>query len=217
MTAAFGFSSFQFLITAAVWTVALSAIAFAGGAITGLILALMRLYGPWWLRATIALVIQLIQAMPLLVLLMLSYFGLSALGFNLPAFVAASVSLIIFASVFLAEIWRGCIQSIPHQQAVAADALALTALQKMRHVILPQALRISVPPTVGFLVQIIKNSSVTSLIGFVELTRAGQLVSNATFQPLQAYLLVALIYFCICYPLSHFAHMLDLGKVNLHA
>jgi polar amino acid transport system permease protein len=141
--------------------------------------------------------------------LFMSYYGLSLFGLELPPFLAASASLAIYASAYLAEIWRGSIESVPYQQWEASSSLALTRPQQYRYIILPQAVRISLPPTVGFLVQLVKNTSIVSVVGFVELSRAGTLVSNATFLPFQVFSLVAAIYFTICFPLSRLSRHLE--------
>ncbi|TGT79178.1 amino acid ABC transporter permease, partial [Mesorhizobium sp. M8A.F.Ca.ET.161.01.1.1] len=114
----------------------------------------------------------------------------------------AGASMTIYTSGYLAEIWRGCIQAVPKQQWEASESLALTRAQQYRYVILPQAIRISLPPTVGFAVQVVKNTSIASIIGFVELARAGQLINNATFQPLSVFVAVAILYLIVCYTLS---------------
>lgn len=88
-------------------------------------------------------------------------------------------------------------------------SLGLNYAQRLFYVVLPQAFRIAVAPTVGFLVQLVKNTSLTALIGFVELTRAGQIISGATFAPLPVYLTVAAIYFVICFSLSELSHRLE--------
>jgi polar amino acid transport system permease protein len=115
---------------------------------------------------------------------------------------AAAIALTLFTSAYLAEIWRGCVESIPNGQWEASASLALNPLEQLRYVILPQALRIAIPPTVGFLVQLIKGTSIASIIGFIELTRAGQLIVNVTFQPMIVYPVVAVLYFVLCYPIS---------------
>lgn len=204
----FGWDSIHFLLYAAGWTLILSAMTFLVGGFFGLIFALLRTLGPKPVRAVIACYIQLVQATPLLIVVFIAFFGLSFLGLFFPPMIAAGLALSMYTTAFLADIWRGCIEAIPRQQWEAADALALTMPQKLRYVILPQAFKISLGPTVGFMVQIVKNTSVTALIGFVELTRAGQLLNNMTFQPFTVFLCVAAIYFAICYPLSYLSYRL---------
>lgn len=212
MIQSFGWTSIQFLIKGLWWTVGLSLITFVCGGILGLLFALGRSLGPRWLRWIIMGYIQLVQATPLLILLFLSFYGLSFLGFYFPPLAAAAISLTIYTTAFLADIWRGCIESIPRAQWEASDSLALSGTQTLRYVILPQAFRIALGPTVGFMVQVIKNTSVTALIGFVELTRAGQLLNNMTFQPFHVFLTVAVMYFALCYPLSWWSEKLKEQK-----
>jgi polar amino acid transport system permease protein len=153
--------------------------------------------------------IQAIQGTPLLGQLFVFYFGFSIFGYDVSPWIAAGAALSIYASAFLAEIWRGCVQAIPKTQWEASAALALSFLEQLRYVILPQALRIAIPPTVGFLVQLVKNTSLASVIGFIELTRAGQIVNGATFQPFVVYTCVAAIYFAMCFPLSLLSQQLE--------
>jgi polar amino acid transport system permease protein len=212
MIQSFGWQSVQFLLQGLTWTVGLSLMTFVFGGIFGLLFAVGRALGPRWLKLVIAGYIQLVQATPLLILLFLAFYGLSFLGLYFPPLIAATISLTIYSTAFLADIWRGCIEAIPRTQWEAADALALSGTQKLRHVILPQAFRIALGPTVGFMVQIVKNTSVTALIGFVELTRAGQLLNNMTFQPFHVFLTVAAMYFCVCFPLSRWSERLKERK-----
>ena len=198
-----------YLLEAARWTVLLSLIAFVGGALVGLPLALMRVSKVGLLRKLASAYIQLIQGTPLLIVLFLSYFGLGILGYKLIPLVAAGISLTLYAAAFLAEIWRGCIEAVPRTQWEASDCLGLSRAQQYVYVILPQAVRIAIPPTVGFMVQIVKNTSLASVIGFVELARAGQIVNNSTFEPFVIFTIVAAIYFALCYPLSLAARALE--------
>ena len=205
-----------YLVQAAQWTLLLSLIAFVGGGLFGAVLTLMRvsIFAP--LRWTARVYVYLIQGTPLLVLLFIAYFGVSHLGLDLPAIVAAGIALTLYAAAFLADIWRGAIEAVGRGQWEGADALALSWPKAMRFVILPQALRLAIPPTVGFSVQVVKNTALASVIGFIELTRAGQIVSNSTFQPLSVYLTVAALYFVICSLLSQTSRWLS-ARMNIHA
>ncbi|MDF2781980.1 MAG: transporter permease [Geminicoccaceae bacterium] len=198
-----------YLVFAARWTLALTAIAFLGGGLVGLLVMVLRVLPIKPVNWLAIVYIQAIQGTPLLGQLFLFYFGLSIFGYDVSPWVAAGAALSIYASGFLAEIWRGCVQAVPRTQWEASAALGLSFLEQLRHVILPQALRIAIPPTVGFLVQVVKNTSLASAIGFVELTRAGQIVNGATFQPFVVYVTVALIYFAICFPLSLWSQHLE--------
>lgn len=208
----FGWASIRFLLLGLSWTVMLSLLTFVCGGILGLAVALARSLGPAWLRLLAAGYIELVQATPLLILVFLSFYALPFLGLYFPPLAAAALSLTIYAAAFLGDIWRGCIEAIPKTQWEAADSLALSRIQKLRYVILPQAFRIALGPTVGFMVQIVKNTSVTALIGFVELTRAGQLLNNMTFQPFHVFITVAIMYFLVCYPLSWYSEKLKERK-----
>lgn len=212
----FGWPEFLFLVRSAGWSIVLTAIAFGFGTLAGGIFAIMRLARSSVLRTIAAGYITVIQSIPVLMILFMSYYGLTLFGFEIPPLIAASVSLSIYVSAYLAEIWRGSIQAVPVQQWEASASLALSRFQQYRYIILPQALRISLPPTVGFLVQLVKNTSIVSVVGFVELSRAGQLVNNATFKPFQVFLVVAILYFAICFPLSrlsrHLERVLHVGR-----
>jgi len=202
------------LLLAARWTVLLSLVSFAGGSIVGLIVMFMRI-SPNKAVATIAKgYIELFQGTPLLMQLFLAFFGIALLGFTVPAWLATGLALILWTAAFLAEIWRGYVEAIAKGQWEASASLGMGRLQQMRYVILPQAMRIAVPPTVGFSVQVVKGTALTSIIGFVELTKAGTAVTNATFQPFLVYGLVALIYFALCWPLSKSSQILE-RKLNV--
>ena len=205
----FGLSEFWFILEAAKWTVALSMLAFVGGGIGGLVVALSRTSHSPVARGLSGIFIQIFQGTPLLLQLFLVFFGAPVLGLDINPWVAAGVALTLNSSAFLGEIWRGCIQAIPSGQWEAAQALSLPYLSRMRDVILPQASRIALAPTVGYMVQIIKGTSLAAIIGFTEITRSGQIINNATFQPLIVFSAVAGIYFVLCWPLSLWAAQLE--------
>ncbi len=190
------------LLLAARWTVGLSLIAFAGGGLLGLAVAFARVAPSAAARRISTAYIEVVQGTPLLMQLFLCFFGLALFGIDVSPLVAASIALTIYASAYLGEIWRGCIQAIPRGQWEAAASLGLTFGDQLRFVIVPAAVRIAVPPTTGFLVQIVKGTALASIIGFIELTKAGTIINNATFQPFLVYGFVALIYFALCYPIS---------------
>jgi len=215
MITEFSWNHVGLLVAAARWTVLVSLLAFVFGGLAGFIVALGRTARSRALRFVTALWIQLVQGTPVLIVLFLTYYGLSVLGLKLSPLVAATLAMTIYASAYLGEIWRGCIQAIPIGQWEASGALAMTRWQQLRHVILPQAVRMALPPTVGFSVQVVKNTSITSIIGLVELTRSGQLINNATFQPFQVFVVVALIYFALCFPLSTASKRME-GKLHAH-
>ena len=199
----------EYLLLATRWTLLLSVIAFVGGTIGALLLLLLRYARPNIGTRVMSLYVEIWQGTPLLIQLLLVFFGLPLLGLEVSPMLAAAVGLTLYASAFLSEIWRGCVDAIPRGQWDAGGALGLNFLMQMWDVILPQALRIAVPPTVGFLTQLVKATALASIVGFVELTKSGQIVSNATFQPLLVYSIVAAIYFAMCYPLTLCARLLE--------
>ncbi len=210
MSRDFGPAELVFLLAALRWTVALTLVAFVGGGIGGFAIAMMRVSRVRAVRAAAMLYIALLQGTPLLMQLFLAFYGLVVLtGVRLDAWPAVALAFTLYAAAFLGDIWRGTIEAVPHAQWEAAAALALPRRHVMRRVILPQAARIAIPPTVGFLVQLIKNTSVAAIVGFVELTRAGQLMVNVTYQPMVVYPLVAALYFAVCWPISFAAGRLE--------
>ena len=205
----FGWPEFLFLLTGLQWTVLLTAIAFAGGGTAGLGVALART-GTSRIRRYMAQgYIAVFQGTPLLLQLFVVYYGLGLVGLKLPAWAAVAIGFTLNASAFLAEIWRGGIQAVPGGQAEAGRALGLRPWAVARRIVLPQALRIAQPATVGYLVQLIKGTSLAAIVGFIELARAGQIVSNQTFQPLLVFAIVGALYFCLCWPLSLYSARLE--------
>lgn len=198
-----------YLVLAMRWTVFLTALALAGGSAIGLIIAACGASGRATLRYLARGYVGLVQGIPLLVWLFIFYFGLSILGYSLPAWIAAALGFSVYAGAFLGEIWRGALISIPRAQWEGGRSIGLTFAEQLRYIIIPQAVRVAIPPTVGFTVQLIKNTSLAAVIGFVELTREGQLTTAATFQPFAVYLIVAALYFCMCYSLTRYSRALE--------
>src|SRR6266849_2421105 len=210
MGRSFGTGEFLYLLKAVPWTLLLSAGALAGGAVVGLLIAILRTAPSAPLRWLATGYIELFQGTPVLMQLFVTYYGLAVL-FNIQvgAWPAVLLAFTLYSGAFLGEIWRGSIEAIPRAQWEAAACLSLSFPQQLRHVILPQAARISIPPTVGFAVQLVKSTSIAAIIGFVELTRAGQLMTTTTFKPMIVYPIVAVLYFIICWPLSLLAQGLE--------
>lgn len=204
---------FRNLLLAARWTVALSLIAFIGGGLVALLLLVARLSKVKGVGHFVGGYVQLFQGTPLLMQLFLAYFGLALFGVRTSAWVAASMALILYTSAYLTEIWRGCVASIPKGQWEAGQSLALSFREQLQYVVLPQAIKIAIPPTVGFLVQVVKGTALASVIGFIELTKAGTMITNATFKPFVVYSCVALMYFALCFPISLYAKILE-RKIN---
>ena len=204
---------FRNLLLAARWTVLLSLIAFIGGGLVGMALLVARIAKLRFADTLVGAYVQLFQGTPLLMQLFLAYFGLALFGINVSPWVAAALALTLYTSAFLTEIWRGCVNAVHKGQWEASTALALSLSEQLRYVIGPQALRVAVPPTVGFLVQVIKGTALASVIGFVELTKAGTMITNATFRPFTVYACLALMYFALCFPISAWSKSLE-KKLN---
>jgi polar amino acid transport system permease protein len=205
----FGINEFLMLTSGLEWTAGLTLAAFAGSFALGLLLLLMRIARAAPLRAVAVAWINAVQGTPLLGHLFLIFFGLALFGWDVPRWMAATTALSIYGSAFLADIWRGAVQAVPQGQWEASAALGLKRLRQLRLVILPQAFTIAIPPTVGFLVQLIKNTSLASVIGVVELSREAQLVNGATFAPFLVYACVCGLYFVLCYPLTAWSRLLE--------
>jgi polar amino acid transport system permease protein len=204
----FGPTEFLFLLEGARWTILLSLVAFAGGTAGGLVLALMRISSNPWLSWPTRGVIRIFQGTPLLMQLFLIYFGVGSF-FDIDPWTAAAIGLGLNTSAFLGDIWRGCIEAVPRGQSEGAEALGLSYLDRMRFVVLPQALKLAYAPTVGFAVQVVKSTSLAAIIGFTEVTRASQIINNATFQPFLVFGIAALIYFALCWPLTLLSDRLE--------
>jgi polar amino acid transport system permease protein len=204
-----GKGEFLFLLQGLKWTLVLAAVAFAGGMVSGLGVALARTSGFRILERVTAAYIALFQGTPLLMQLFVVYYALALGGLRLEAWQAVAVAFTLHASAYLGEIWRGSIDAVPRGQVEAAKALSLGYLWRMKEVILPQAIRISLPATIGFLVQLIKGTSLAAFVGFTELARAGSMLSNQIFKPLLVYGIVGVMYFAICWPLSLYGSRLE--------
>jgi len=210
----FGTGHFLYLLNGLLWTVILSSLAMSLGSVAGFAVMLGRISRRRWVRRLSGAWVQTIQGTPLLIQMFIIYFGLGVLGISVPALAAATVATMIYASAYLGEIWRGCVQSIAKTQFEAAEAMGLSRWQALRDVILPQAARIATPPTVGFTVQLIKNTSLASVVGFLELTRSAQVINNSLFEPFLVFGIAAALYFAVCYPLSLWSRSLE-RKLNV--
>jgi polar amino acid transport system permease protein len=208
---------FLFLGNAALWTGALFLLSLIGGGAIGLVLALMRTSNWRILRFIAICYFRLIQGTPLLMQLFLVYFGSALMGFGLDALLSVGLALSINAGAFLGEIWASSIDAVGKGQSEAARVLGLRYGTTMWRIVMPQAMRIATPPTVGFLVQMVKGTAMASFVGFVELTRAGQMINNATFQPFLIFGGVSLLYFSICWPLSLLSNRLEQRLAKAYA
>lgn len=209
MGGGFTLNHLVYLLEGVGWTVVLSALAFVLGGIAGFLVMLARIARAPLLRRTAFVYVQLVQGTPLLIILFIVYFGLAIFGIEVPPLLAAALSLMVYCSAFLGEIWRGSVEAVPRTQREAAECLALSRWQTLVDVILPQAARIATAPTVGFLVQVLKVTSLASIVGFIELTRSAQIINNTLYQPFLVFGLAGLFYFALCYPLSLWSRALE--------
>ena len=208
---------FTNLLIATKWTLILSAIAFICGGIIGFLVMLMRISPNKWLSSISWVYIEFLQGTPLLLQLFLAFFGISiVLGVNLSPLQAATLALTAFTSAFLADIWRGSIAAIGTGQWEAASALGFGYFKKLKLIISPQALKLSIAPTVGFAVQVIKGTYLASVIGFTEISRGAAQINNVTLRSLLVFSIAGLIYFCLCYPLSILSQRLE-GSMSYKA
>lgn len=165
-------------------TILLGAVSIALGFAGGLVTALVRLYGPLWLRAVARVYIDVFRSIPLLVLLVLVYYALPFVGIRLTSFAAAATALSLVSCAYTAEILRAGIEAIPKGQFEAADAIGLGFFNRMRDVVLPQALRIVVPPLTSNCINVLKDTALASVVAMPDLlkqaTQAQALAANPT-------------------------------------
>jgi polar amino acid transport system permease protein len=190
------------LLHALLRTLAYTAASFAGAALLGLAVALLRLSRPWPLRSLAAVYTEIFKNVPLLAIIFLAYFGLASAGVTLDVFTAGCLSLIVFYAAYLSEIFRAAIAGVHKTQTEAGEALGLGKASIFTHVIFPQALRLALPGTNTMLVDLLKSTSLLVTISAAELMSQGQLIASATFRALEVYLVISAIYFVVCYPLS---------------
>ncbi len=205
-----------FLLQGAWHTILLSVLSLVLGGVLGFLVSLVRISKVRAVSALALVYIEAVQGIPPLVLMALAFYGPAILGgVHVSALGAATLALAIFSSAYLGEIWRGCLQAVPKAQWEAAECLGLTATQRLFRVILPQALRLSLPPTVGFVVQLVKSTSIASVaIGYGELTYNAKILNNSTFEPFMFFGLAGVLYFVMCYPLSRASRRLE-ARLNL--
>ncbi|HEY0276432.1 MAG TPA: amino acid ABC transporter permease, partial [Paenirhodobacter sp.] len=189
--------SFGPLLWAARFTIAISVMGIAIGLVIGALICAARL-SPWiWLRRFGALWVSFLRGVPLLVQLLLVYFLLPVIGIDVPAMVAAVFTVAVCASAYISEIWRGAIAALPRGQTEAAAAIGMDPVTQWARIILPQAVVLSLPALVNELILLVKASSLVSVVGILEITRASQAQAATTFRPLEVYLAAACIYLAI--------------------
>jgi polar amino acid transport system permease protein len=214
---AFSYKDILFLLQGALVTIAMCAMAFSCGLVVALVIGLIRTAQRFpVLRWIGGAYVEIFRGTPLLMQIFIAYFGLSILGLNLPRFVAVSIPLILYTGAYMGEIVRAGVEAVPRGQWEAGRSLGMRYQQLMRYVVAPVAVRVMIPPSVGFLVQLVKGTSLAYVVGYVELTRAGYIVSQSTFATMLVFTLVGAIYFGINYPLSLASQRLEV-RLRRHA
>ena len=201
------------LILATRFTIYLSLIAFIGGGSIALLITFSRIYPSKIFNYICFVYTWLFQSLPLLMLLFIIGLGIPKfIGKDFDPWYAASISLILFTSAYLSEVWRGAIQAIPNGQWEGGRALNLNFVHTLRLIIIPQVYRYSIAPTVSFLIQIIKGTSLAYIIGFQDLMLLGKRWANSPVigsEPFIIFPIMAVLYFCLCYPLAIYAKYLE--------
>lgn len=214
---AFSYKDILYLLQAALVTIAMCAMAFSCGMVVALLIGLMRAARRIIvLRWVAGMYVEVFRGTPLLMQIFLAYFGLSILGLELPRFVAVSIPLILYTGAYMGEIVRAGIEAVPRGQWEAGWSLGMSYRQLMGYVVTPMAVRIMIPPSVGFLVQLVKGTSLAYVVGYIELTRAGYIISESTYATMLVFTLVGAIYFGINYPLSLASQRLE-ARLKRHA
>ncbi len=208
----FTYPNLILLFQGALVTIGLSLIGFTGGTLIGTIMVALRsVPGPlgWPAKLVSILYVDTLRRVPLLVVLLFGFFGLSLFGFEVSALAAAACGVVAFAGAYMAENIRGGLEAVRKQQWEAAAALGLTGYQQLRIVILPQALRVIIPPSVGFFVGLIKDTSIATIVGFVELTHAGVIIRYRIGESFTVFAAIMALYFLMCYPVARFGQRME--------
>ncbi|MFZ0241435.1 MAG: amino acid ABC transporter permease [Desulfobacterales bacterium] len=183
-------------------TIWMSAVALIGALLVGMIACAMRLSRSRTTSRMAGAYIESIRSTPLLAQLYFFYFGLPSLGIRFPEAVTGILALALNSGAYIAEIIRAGIQSVPFGQIEAGISSGLNYFQRMRHIVLPQALGVTIPPMLGQAIVLVKDSALLSLISIAELTRAGQIMTSERFMPAEGFLTTAVFYLIIYFMLK---------------
>ncbi|MDD3311385.1 amino acid ABC transporter permease [Pseudodesulfovibrio sp.] len=190
-------------------TAGVSALSLVGGTIIGVVTGVLRARRRSIISHLLSLYVDFMRGTPFLVQLFIIFFILPEFGLQMEAFAAAVISLTIYAGSYICEIVCAAIEAVPSGQEEACRSLGHTHTQAMLLVILPQALRMALPALVGQYVLLIKDSSIVSVIGLTDITRAGWLTVQRVPEGLMVFALVGLLYFAVCFPLIHLSNYLE--------
>ncbi len=190
-------------------TIKLTCISMIGALQLGLMIGLARNSTLALSRVTARIFIDFVRGTPLLLQIFYIYYALPMIGIELPAFEAGVIALSVNYSAYLAEVFRAGIQAIPHSQKEAAQSLNMSGFLVMRRVVLPQALRIVIPPIGNYFIALFKDSALVSVISVADLMRSGQLIASTTFKHFEIFTFVAILYLLISYPVAWFVNSLE--------
>ena len=197
------------LLVAAGQTLRMTVLAYALAIVAGLLIALGGMSRRRWLSRSCRVYIEFIRGTPTVTQLFLIYFGLPSVGIVLPGFAAAVVALGLHYAAYMAEIYRAGIAAVDRGQGEAASSIGMTRGEAMRHIVLPQAIRIIVPPLANNAVALLKDTSVASLIAAPELMMRADDITSEYYMPMQVYVLAGIMYFVMAFPLSMAARWLE--------
>ena len=180
------------------------------GFAVGLLVGIGRLAKSRWIRTPATIYVELFRGVPLVMVIFWFWFILPrALGVALPEYGIALAAFVVFEAAYLGEIVRAGIQSVPRGQVEAAESTGLSSAQTMRLVVLPQALRNMIPAHVTQFIVLFKDTSLASIIGYLDLTKAAQIVNNREIRPFELYLFIAVVYWLCAYGMSRYAGYLE--------
>ncbi|MEM3714640.1 MAG: amino acid ABC transporter permease [Thermoprotei archaeon] len=203
-------STLAYLLTGLTITLEISLIGFAIGFLLSAFMTPIRMFGGRFLGNIVTSYIEALRGTPLLVQIFFVYFGLPYIGIKFDPITAGILTLGLNSAAYQAEILRGSINAIPVEQYYSSQSLGMKPFHMYRYVILPQAVRYAIPALMNELVTLIKESSLVSVIGVAELTRKGEYIVATTFRAFEVYLLVALVYFIVCYALVKISKIIEI-------
>jgi polar amino acid transport system permease protein len=203
---------FPYVLSGAIVTLQLTALALLGSVVLGLLIAFARLSGMRWLRFIAATYIEVIRAMPALLQLFIIYFGLTSFSIRLDPFSAASLTLGLIGAAYAAEVFRAGIESVDRGQYEASRSLGMSAPLAMRRIILPQAAVLVLPPFTNFVIAMVKDTSLALTIAVPEIMYRSYDAASQSFRSMEIYLMAGLIYMAICLPLSQLAQAFERRK-----
>jgi polar amino acid transport system permease protein len=190
-------------------TLELSALAIVCSTLFGFVTGLALTSKSKGLKAPFKVYVEIFRGSPLLIQLFMIFFGFPYIGIQIGIFETTILVFTLYGGAYIAEIVRSGIESIPKGQFEAAASIGLTYSQTMGKIILPQAMKVSLPPLMGFHIGLIKDTSIASVIGYMELVREGKAIINITSRPFDVYIVISLLYFIVCYPLSRFVSAME--------